>query len=292
MEEQMVSVIIPFFSNKEWLKEALISVSFQTYKNIEILIINDGSSEHIDDLVSFSKHPIKIINKKNEGPASARNLGIKESIGVYIAFLDSDDIWLPEKLSTQINYMISKNYVWSQHSYTMFWEDSNKTKKIDTSIYSENVLSDCFISFRVQTSCFVILRKILIQNQIFFPHHIRYGEDIIFFSKIARLFPLGYIEGEYSKFRMRGSNAGFNASVQLNARSTIWNEIKSDNQLIKQLPSFIIFAYKLCEIFSKLTHYLKKTFFTNRICVELVSKLLYSFPYVIFQLFSKKTNNN
>src|SRR5690606_22346726 len=137
-------------------------------------------------------------------------------------FLDSDDLWCSSKLSQQISFMESKGYVWSQHSYEMFWENSSKKKIIDTSIYTGDVYKDCFISFKVQTSCVVVQKKILIDNDIHFPIEMRYGQDVGFYKQIAKLYPLGSYTGVYSKFRIRGNNAGFRAEVQLKDKASTW----------------------------------------------------------------------
>ena len=143
----LVSVVIPFYSGKEWLDEALESVLEQNYSNIEILVINDGSKEDISNLKEKYASKVKFQDKENGGPATARNLGIEIAAGEYIAFLDSDDLWLPGKLEKQVELMEKNNAVWSQHSYEMFWDGTDKTKIIDTSIYNGNVYKDCFISF-------------------------------------------------------------------------------------------------------------------------------------------------
>jgi len=288
MEQPLVSVVIPFYSGINWLKEAINSVLNQTYMNIEVLVINDGSLENVEDLAKEYDSSIKIINKENGGPASARNMGIEIASGKYIAFLDSDDLWLPDKLLKQISYMESKNYVWSQHSYEMFWNDNNKTKVINTQIYLGNVYRDCFISFKVQTSCVVVLRSILIDNNIRFPLEKRYGQDGAFYRKIAQKYPLGYIEGIYSKFRIRGGNTGFRAKVQINDKAATWEEIKGDKDVLKILPQPIIFAYKTLSILSNFVNYINNKHIKSENAIEIISKLMYVLPYAIFKLYSKR----
>lgn len=288
MSQPLVSVVIPFYSGLEWLKEALASVQEQTYKNIEVLVINDGSKDNIDEITTLYDLSILIFSKENGGPASARNLGIEKASGKYIAFLDSDDIWLPDKLSKQISYMESEGYVWSQHSYEMFWDGNNRTKIIDTSIYSGNVFRDCFISFRVQTSCVVVLRQLLSENNIRFPLEKRYGQDMAFFKHIARKYPLGYVDGNFTRFRIRGSNAGFRAKVQINDKASTWEEIKYENEILGILPRPVVFAYKLSGLLSSLINTVNKNLIKNDHFVELLSKLTYIFPYSIFRAYSRR----
>lgn len=106
----MTTVVIPMYNSKDTIKSAIESVLNQTYKEpIEIIIVNDGSKDGCEKIVeklvlnNKTNRIIKLINKQNGGVSSARNRGVKESRGDWIAFLDSDDIWLPEKLQKQVN---------------------------------------------------------------------------------------------------------------------------------------------------------------------------------------------
>lgn len=284
MQEPLVSVVIPFYSNVNWLMEALNSVQEQSYKNIEVLVINDGSKENVSLIKDKYDMDLRIINKENGGPASARNLGIEKSSGKYIAFLDSDDIWLPDKLQRQIKFMEEKNSIWSHHSYEMFWENYNKTKIIYTSTHLGDVYKDCFISFKVQTSCVVVLKKVLKDKKIQFPIEKRYGQDVEFYRSLAKYYPLHYIDDVLSKFRIRGSNAGFRAYVQLNDRAAVWNDIKNDQNVLNILPKPIIFAYKTSNILSKYTNKVR----LNEPYIEWLSKILYTFPYLTYKKYSRK----
>lgn len=288
MEQPLVSIVIPFFSGVNWLKEALSSVQNQAYKNVEVLVINDGSNENINDISEIYNIDIRIINKENGGPASARNLGIEESSGKYIAFLDSDDIWLPEKLFKQISFMESHEYVWSQHSYKMFWEESDRTKVIDTKRYTGNVYRDCFISFKIQTSCVVVLRSVLIENNIRFPLQKRYGQDNDFYRQLAKNYTLGHVDDILSKFRIRGSNAGFRAKVQLDDKASTWREINNNNEVLNLLPKPITLAYKNTVISSNLINSLGKKHIKNSNIIEFISKMLYVLPYITFKTYAKK----
>ena len=106
-QQLLVSVIITTYNRLELLKVAIDSVLRQTYNNIEIIIVNDGGSflagENIPSYIDNRK--IKYIYQENNGLSSARNTGIKHAQGDYIAFLDDDDEWLPEKLNIQLNLM-------------------------------------------------------------------------------------------------------------------------------------------------------------------------------------------
>jgi len=103
-----VSVVIPAYNVGTYLVEAIKSVLAQTYKDYEVIVINDGSTDETVRLLKPYANRINYIYQANKGPARARNIGIKASKGKYIAFLDADDIWLPEKLALQVQLM--ENY--------------------------------------------------------------------------------------------------------------------------------------------------------------------------------------
>ena len=92
-----VSVIIPTYNRVQLLKQAVISVLQQTYQNFEIIIINDGSTVNIFESVHNLDSRIKVIKQKHSGSGNARNLGIQYARGKYVAFLDDDDIFMPDK---------------------------------------------------------------------------------------------------------------------------------------------------------------------------------------------------
>ena len=103
----LVSAIIPTYNSVNYISEAINSVLNQTYKNCEIIVVDDGSTDNtrktVENYIRKYPHKIKYFYQENKGPSAARNKGIKEARGNYIAFLDSDDLWLPDKLEKQIS---------------------------------------------------------------------------------------------------------------------------------------------------------------------------------------------
>ena len=100
----LVSVIIPTY-NRGWIiKEAIDSVLAQDYTEFELIVVDDGSTDHTSDVLDSYGDDIKVLFQKNKGVSAARNRGIAEASGKFIAFLDSDDLWLPQKLTVQIEF--------------------------------------------------------------------------------------------------------------------------------------------------------------------------------------------
>lgn len=130
--EELVSVIMPSYNTARFIKETVESVLAQTYKNWELIIVDDCSTDNTDEVVSkfFPDTRIRYIkNEKNSGAAVSRNRALREAKGKWIAFLDSDDLWEAEKLEKQIAFMKSNNCHFSYTNYAEIDEESNPNGK-------------------------------------------------------------------------------------------------------------------------------------------------------------------
>ncbi|MBQ3138585.1 MAG: glycosyltransferase family 2 protein [Ruminococcus sp.] len=126
MVDGLVSIIMPSWNTGNYIAESIESVLNQTYKNWELLIVDDCSTDNTDSVVaSFDDKRIRYFkNKKNSGAALTRNRAIRKANGEWIAFLDSDDLWSPEKLEKQLKFMNDNGYVFSYHDFVKIDEKS------------------------------------------------------------------------------------------------------------------------------------------------------------------------
>lgn len=126
-----VSIITPAFNSEKFIAETILSVQNQTYQNWEMIIVDDCSTDKTAEIIhSFQENDSRIIcfrNEINKGSAYSRNLALRKAKGKWIAFLDSDDIWLPEKLEKQIEFMLKNNYNFSYTNYCEIDDNSNET---------------------------------------------------------------------------------------------------------------------------------------------------------------------
>lgn len=124
---KLVSVIIPVYNVERYIGLAVQSVLNQIYKNWELLIVDDGSSDKsIDICLGFGDPRIKIIRQENRGVCAARNMGIRHSRGEYLAFLDGDDLWLPDKLSKHVRHLENSPTVGVSFSQSAFIDENGK----------------------------------------------------------------------------------------------------------------------------------------------------------------------
>lgn len=127
MIDGLVSIIMPSWNTANFIAESIQSVINQTYTNWELLIVDDCSTDNTDEVVaSFKDKRIRYFkNKKNSGAALTRNKAMRKAQGEWIAFLDSDDLWMPEKLERQIDFMKKNGYTFSYTEYEKIDEEDN-----------------------------------------------------------------------------------------------------------------------------------------------------------------------
>ncbi|WP_232435729.1 glycosyltransferase family 2 protein [Rivularia sp. PCC 7116] len=121
------SVIIPLYNAEKYIKTTLQSILDQTYKNLEVIIVDDESPDNsVAVCQQFTDSRVKIVHQKNRGLAGSRNTGIRHVEGEYIAFMDADDIWLPEKLEKHINHLERNPEIGVSFSRSAFIDEQDK----------------------------------------------------------------------------------------------------------------------------------------------------------------------
>jgi teichuronic acid biosynthesis glycosyltransferase TuaG len=223
----LISVIMPYRQKKEYVHKAIKSVMGQTYKKFELIIIFDDEKK--DDLnfirsITKNKKKIKIIiNKKNIGAGAARNKGIRKAKGKYIAFIDSDDFWKPNKLEKQIKFIESNKYKFIFSSYLI--KDGNKLKirYAKKKLNYNDLLKSCDIGLST-----VMLEKSIVSKNVF--PKLNTKEDYVAWLKICK-----------KRITAHGQKDIF----------VIWNNTK--NSLSKPLMRKLIDAFKVYYSYEKLS---------------------------------------
>jgi glycosyltransferase involved in cell wall biosynthesis len=293
MDNIIVSIIIPFYHQVDWLVEAVESVFRQTFTRYEVIVINDGSDEEISEFLSNYGEKIVYRRKVNGGPASARNLGISLARGKYIAFIDSDDTWEPQKLENQVQLMERTDAAWSHTSYSLFSEESNYKpyKLINLSYFKGNIYPWCLVSSPVLTSCVMVKSQFLRENpEICFSEKMRYGQDWFMWINIAKKEPIAVLSESLTNFRIRGTNAALRARIQIKARAQIWKYINSLTNSAKWLENvnfFVRMAFRMCILGNSFIEIFDEGKIGKNKVLEFTSKLLYLIPYCIFQVFHR-----
>ncbi len=181
-QQKLVSVIIPVYNSRDFIIETLESVTAQTYGRIEVIVVDDGSSDDTGRVVldyvnrlngstgSYDNITIKLLdNKKKKGAAGARNTGIDEAGGDYITFIDADDKWLPDKIEKQLIFMKDRGAAFSFTSYEFADENCvgmGKTARVPLSIDYRQALKNTTIF----TSTVMFDMGKLSKEDIYFPY--------------------------------------------------------------------------------------------------------------------------
>lgn len=211
MNEDLVSIIIPAYNVEKYIEESINSVIQQSYSNIEIIIINDGSIDRtieICEKIGRIDNRIKIINKKNEGVAKARNDGIKNCNGKYIAFVDSDDIISRDYIKSLMYYMKKYNADIVSCNFKKFYKKIKKKKiKKQPQITQFNNVEALELLLYKKTLDSSLWNKIIkkdLFNNIAFDNNLKMFEDL---DIMYRLFDLSnkiiYVDEKLYYYRVR-----------------------------------------------------------------------------------------
>ena len=183
--KDLISIIIPYYKKKKFFKKTINSVINQSYKNFEVILIYDDVNKLDLKFINLNLKKIKnkkiIINKKNLGAGMSRNIGIKNSKGKFIAFLDSDDVWHKNKLKKQINFMKKNKTDFSFSDYLIINKNEKVLKKIKApkKITFNNLSYACDIGL----SSVMIKSKLLKINKF---SKLKTKEDYLLWLKLSK----------------------------------------------------------------------------------------------------------
>ncbi|PEC23566.1 glycosyltransferase family 2 protein [Bacillus cereus] len=215
-QTQLVSVIVPLYNAEKYIEETMESILNQTYKNIEIVIVDDGSKDQSSFIVKNleKKYPqqIKYILQENQGVSVARNTGIENASGEYISFLDSDDLWHPTKIEKQIESMHKNNMDACYCGYMNFYEETGEKVENTTNFVKGN-MTKAFLTHQVfaQTSTWIFKKSIVMNHNIRFTPGCSWGEDLEFLFKLMSVTDVCYVDEYLTYYRiLSGGNLSSN----------------------------------------------------------------------------------
>ncbi len=188
-----VSVIIPTFNRKKFLREAISSVLSQSFQDFEIVVVDDGSAKKSDSILSLDPR-IHYIYSTNRGTAAARNLGVSVSSGEYIAFLDSDDLWEKKKMQKQIIFLNENpeyKICYTNEKWIRDGEHLNQLKKHQK--YHGWIFEKCL------PLCIISSSSIIMERQIFydlggFDEALPVCEDYDLWLRMSLCYPIAYLD--------------------------------------------------------------------------------------------------
>lgn len=227
-QSPLVSVVMPLYNSAATVRESLESILAQTYSNLEILVVDDGSTDEGVALCrSYDDPRIRIVQQQNRGLAGARNTGIRVSSGAIVAFLDSDDLWLPEKVAMHVNHLQSHPEVGVSYSRSAFIDAAGESLGIYQTPQLQGITPELILCRNPISngSCVVMRREVLdgirfkanlygATESYWFDDSFRQSEDIECWLRIALQTSWG-IEGIAEPLTLyRVSSGGLSANVE------------------------------------------------------------------------------
>ncbi|MGZ8215953.1 glycosyltransferase family 2 protein [Methylomagnum sp.] len=218
-DRPLVSVVIPAYNNELHIGEAIDSVLAQDYEPIEIIVVDDGSTDGTPDVVSAYGKRVISLRQENQGSAVARNLGVKSANGQYIAFLDADDTWWRHKLSYQISELVGSGYRMA-YSRFIWWEPdaagrysvadaelelANNPRLSSAVLASGWIYADLLLDCIVWTST-VIAEKSLLEETGLFDPELRQGQDYDLWLRLSRICPMLGLERPTALYRRHSAS--------------------------------------------------------------------------------------
>ncbi len=236
-----ISVIIPTYNNEKFIAETIESVLSQTYKDYEIIVIDDGSTDNTCEILLPYMDKIRYHYKKNGGIASATNAGIKLSKAKYVAFLDHDDLWVPDKLKTQIECFNKNPKIGLAYSKYSTFKNGKTLRKKPRKGYTGWIFSELISKSFILTSTVMVKTECLdvVGN---FDEFFTLAVADELFLRIAMNYQCFFIDKELTKYRIHDRNASRNVitydkelvEVYKKFYDNNYNLSKKDKKLLKK----------------------------------------------------------
>jgi glycosyltransferase involved in cell wall biosynthesis len=209
-----VSVIIPSYNSARYLKDAVDSVLSQTYRDFEVLVIDDGSTDDTESVVSGYGEAVRYVRQPNSGVAAARNRGIEESRGRYVAFLDADDTWLQGKLESQVTVLLrNPGYRACYTAFTVVGSDLAPLRTVRNDI-SKTTLNDLLTRGNLIGSiCTVLCERSLFGTVGGFDPLLSQCADWDMWVRIAEQTEFLYLDLAVATYRQHASNMSRDAAL-------------------------------------------------------------------------------
>ena len=252
MNQPLVSIIMNCYNSEEFLREALDSVYSQTYQNWEVIFWDNASSDKSESIAkSYDEHIKYYIAPTNTPLGEARNFALERTNGEYIVFLDTDDIYLPNKLEHQVNLMQDSGFVMSYASFAIIGESGKEIKKGIVKNISGNVFPGLLRHYEISMPTVMLKKEFLTSNQLSFNVNMSFCPDHNLFMTIASKVDVGVISDVISKYRIVSNSLSKNTIdlVPQEYRLTLDELSKGNPKLKQKLSSDFNCAYNKAQYY-------------------------------------------
>jgi glycosyltransferase involved in cell wall biosynthesis len=228
----LISVVIPSYNYAALLREALNSVFAQTHKDLQVIVVDDGSTDDTSKVLDEFAGRIQPIRLGRSGLSAARNRGIDAALGEFIAFLDSDDLWSPEKIEKHVNFAIAHPESAVTYTDASEFSDQGIAKKSFVENFPDlNHPSDLFIpmitKYAIPTpSATMVSATFLKESGLRFRERVFYAEDLVFCHDVLLAGgKFGYLPEKLTMRRIHGSNMSGNHRRRFEQRKILYTDL-------------------------------------------------------------------
>jgi glycosyltransferase involved in cell wall biosynthesis len=227
-----VSVIVPTYNYAHFIGDCLDSIFSQTYKDFEVIVVDDGSTDDTAQVLKKYRGEIHYIHQENRGLPAARNTGIRAAQGEYLAFLDSDDLWLPDKLDEQIRVLRNDADMGIIFSDASAFDEKGVIRE---SILKEENTCTGFCFQRLFMGNYLVMPTVMIRTRCLekgglFDESLTAVEDYDLWLRISIYYKIGFVAKVLAKYRVHPSN------MSRDFFRLMENEIKVIQKIIEQYP--------------------------------------------------------
>ena len=219
----LVSIIMPAYNAEKTIVESIESVLRQTYKNWELIVVNDGSMDSTSAVVwAINDERVRLIEQENGGVANARNNGINNATGEYIAFLDSDDLWVEDKLERQLGVLVCGKHKMCFAKTWCFRENSNQTSDCFVNISLDFDDRDKILVYDFIPILTVLLAKDVLDEVGHFDETLRGVEDWDMWIRVLQKYDAIYLDEFLAKYRISSTGLSGNFEKHFIEEEKVW----------------------------------------------------------------------
>jgi len=237
-----VDVIIPVYNGAKYIVEALSSVVHQTRRPKRIIVVDDGSTDNTESVVRSYRSPVPVcyVKKSNGGPSSARNAGIAESDSLYIAFLDADDVWEPDKLQKQIavfeySLLPCLGVVYCNSGFMTAEGVPLQSVSVSYNGFRGWVFDKLIHSNITTSGSEAVVKRNCFEEAGLFDESLRFSEDWDMWLRIAAVFEFDRVDEKLVRIRIHDSNASKNLHDMIEGRILVLSKLLKVNSANRAL---------------------------------------------------------
>lgn len=236
MSGHLVTAVVPAFNASKTIRDTVSSVLMQSHANIDLLVVDDGSTDDTWSVVRSIRDPrLRIIRKENGGVSSARNTGIMAAKGDFVAFLDADDVWVSEKLSTQLRFMVTSNLDASQTA-ALFVDDELQPLHLGPCPpYLNPPLEVMLFRHLPAFPSTLLVRRPVFDEVGLFNEGLVILEDWEFAIRLARFVNFGNLDLPLTKYRVHPGNRSRDLDMHIAPGLKVLESIFEDPSLPESL---------------------------------------------------------